>query len=297
VALDQAAALRELMRPTPRQPLRRTRVIAVASGKGGVGKTSLTVNLAIALAREGKRAVVLDGDLGLANVDVLLGVHPRYTLEHVVSGQRSLGEVMVPAPGGIWVVPGASGLEALADLSEEQRQYLISSLAELDGRVDVLLIDTAAGVSREVSAFLEAAPEVIVVTTPEPTAITDAYALVKVASSSRPDRRRDGEGGPTFRLVVNQANDVGEAVGVARKLQTVARQFLNVELESLGYVPTDRSVPRSTRGQVPLLVAYPSSPAALRVVDLARRLTATAGQPGAGDSSIGGFLRRMAGVA
>jgi flagellar biosynthesis protein FlhG len=294
VALDQAAALRELMRPSPRQPLRRTRVIAVASGKGGVGKTSLTVNLAIALAREGKRAVVLDGDLGLANVDVLLGVQPRYTLEHVVSGQRSLGEVMVSAPGGIWVVPGASGLEALADMSDEQRQYLISCLAELDGRVDVLLIDTAAGVSREVSAFLEAAPEVIVVTTPEPTAITDAYALIKVASS---EERRERDGGPLFRLIVNQANDVGEAVGVARKLQAVARQFLNVELDSLGHVPADRSVPRSTRGQVPLLVAYPSSPAALRVVDLARRLTSAAAQPDAGDSSIGGFLRRMAGVA
>src|SRR5438128_1314990 len=206
------------MRPAPRQPLRRTRVLAVASGKGGVGKTNLTVNLAIALAREGKRAVVLDGDLGLANVDVLLGIHPRYTLQHVMSGQRSLGEVMVAAPGGIWVVPGASGLEELADMSEEQRQYLIGALGELDGRVDVLLIDTAAGVSREVSAFLEAAPEVIVVTTPEPAAITDAYALIKVASAA-------SDGGPTLRLVVNQANDVGEAVGVARKLQTVARQF------------------------------------------------------------------------
>jgi flagellar biosynthesis protein FlhG len=298
VALDQAAALRELMRPTPRQPLRHTRVIAVASGKGGVGKTSLTVNLAIALAREGKRAVVLDGDLGLANVDVLLGVQPRYTLEHVVSGQRSLGEVMVPAPGGIWVVPGASGLEELADMSDEQRQCLIASLAELDGRADVLLIDTAAGVSREVSAFLEAAPEVIVVTTPEPTAITDAYALIKVAASTRSaGSEQPRQGAPRFRLVVNQANDVGEAIGVARKLQTVARQFLDIELESLGHVPTDRSVPRSTRGQVPLLVAYPSSPAALRVVDLARRLTATTGQPGAGDSGVATFLRRMAGVA
>jgi flagellar biosynthesis protein FlhG len=290
VSLDQAAALREMMRPAPRQPLRQTRVIAVASGKGGVGKTNLTVNLGIALTREGKRAVVLDGDLGLANVDVLLGIHPRYTLEHVVSGQRTLGEVMVQAPGGIWVVPGASGLEELANLTEERRQHLVGALSELDGRVDVLLIDTAAGISREVSAFLEAAPEVIVVTTPEPTAITDAYALIKVASAA-------ADTCPRFRLVVNQANDVGEALEVARKLQTVARQFLNVEVESLGYVPTDRSVPRSTRGQVPLLVAYPSSPAALRIADLARRLLSTPGLPSAGESSIMGFLRRMAGVA
>jgi flagellar biosynthesis protein FlhG len=292
VALDQAAALRELMRPAARQPLRRTRVIAVASGKGGVGKTNLTVNLAIALAREGKRAVVLDGDLGLANVDVLLGIQPRYTLQQVVAGERTLGEVMVQAPGGIWVVPGASGLEEMANLSEEQRQQLVAALGELDGRADVLLIDTAAGVSREVSAFLEAAPEVIVVTTPEPTAITDAYALIKVASAARDANRR-----PLFRLVVNQANDVGEAVGVARKLQSVARQFLNVEVESLGYVPSDRSVSRSTRGQVPLLVAYPSSPSALRIVELARRLSSSAAPVDGDDSTIMGFLRRMAGVA
>src|ERR671937_2498995 len=151
--VDQASELRRLMAPAPtgRAGTARTRVLAIASGKGGVGKTNLTVNLAIALAREGKRAVVLDGDLGLANVDVLLGIHPRYTLQHVLSGQRSLGEVMVPAPGGIWVVPGASGLAELADLPEEQRQYLISTLAELDGRADLLLIDSAAGLSREVS--------------------------------------------------------------------------------------------------------------------------------------------------
>src|SRR5262249_9221190 len=157
-------------------------------------------------------------------------------------GQCALADVMVPAPGGIWVVPGASGLEELADLSEEQRQHLIGALGELDGRIDVLLIDTAAGVSREVSAFLEAAPEVIVVTTPEPTAITDAYALIKVAWAAR---RRGSADRPRFRLVVNQANDAGEAVEVARKLEVVARQFLSVELESLGHVPADRSVARA----------------------------------------------------
>lgn len=294
---DQAAALRAMMSPAPRTPLRRTRVLAVASGKGGVGKTNLTVNLAIALAREGKRVVVLDGDLGLANVDVVLGIAPRYTLHDVVTGQRRLGEVLVQAPGGIWVIPGGSGLEELADLTEERRQHLIAQLAELDGRVDVLLVDTAAGVSREVSAFLEAAPEVLVVTTPEPTAITDAYALIKVAATAA---ARHGAS-PVFRLIVNQANDVGDATTVARKLRTVAKQFMDVELETLGYVPVDRSVGKATRAQVPLLLAYPSSPAALRIVDLARRLAPDAGRPAGarstgpdGGSGIISFLKRMA---
>jgi flagellar biosynthesis protein FlhG len=264
--------------------------MAIASGKGGVGKTNITVNLAIALARDGKKVVVLDGDLGLANVDVLLGITSRYTLQQVVSGERRLGEVMVQAPGGIWVIPGGSGLEELADLTEEQRRNLVAQLAELDGRVDVLLIDTAAGVSREVSAFLEATPEVLVVTTPEPTAIADAYALVKVATNAA---ARHGSR-PVFRLIVNQANDVGEAVGVSRKLQMVAKQFLDVELESLGYVPVDRSVGKATRGQVPLLLAYPSSPAALRIVELARRLTPGRSAVKESGSGIISLLKRMA---
>src|SRR5581483_2907151 len=182
--IDQASELRRLMQPartTGRDVSSptRTRVLAVASGKGGVGKTNLTVNIGIALARDGKRVVVLDGDLGLANVDVLLGLTPKWTLQHVVAGECELVDALCRAPGGIWVIPGGSGVDQLANLSVEGRRRLVDSLASLDGQADVLLVDLAAGVSEDVSTLLAAAPEVLVVTTPEPTAITDAYALVK----------------------------------------------------------------------------------------------------------------------
>jgi flagellar biosynthesis protein FlhG len=290
-AVDQAAELRRIMapaRPSTRSATR-TRVLAVASGKGGVGKTNLTINLAIALARDGKRVVVLDGDLGLANVDVLLGLVPRWTLQHVVSGERSLEEVICPAPGGIWVIPGGSGLEELANLSEERRGVLLDSLARLDGHFDVLLIDVAAGVSEEVSAFLHAAPEILVVTTPEPTAITDAYAVVKLA--------RQGEGDTKFHLVVNQTDDGGEGSQVARKIRTVARQFLGVELNMLGHVPTDTAIPKAVRGQVPLLVAYPNAVASRRIVELARRLTLGWSNVQETESTIISLLNRLAGAA
>jgi flagellar biosynthesis protein FlhG len=291
VVPDQAAALRELMRPPAAAGrLARTRVIAVSSGKGGVGKTTLTVNLAIALAGRGRKAIVLDGDLGLANVAVTLGLAPRATLEHVIAGRRALADVLTPAPGGFWIIPGGSGLEELANLSDERRRHLIGSLAQLDGRADVLLIDTGAGISTEVSAFLAAAPELLVVTTPEPTAITDAYALIKVASRASP-----ATGAGTIRLVVNQVNDVGEAREVARKITLVAREFLSLDLELLGHVPADPYVGRAIRRQAPILLSYPSSPASLAIARLGDRLIGQASQVDGNGSSIMTFLRRMAG--
>jgi flagellar biosynthesis protein FlhG len=291
VSLDQASALRQMMAPTRQSPrsAARTRVLAIASGKGGVGKTNLTINLAIALARVGKRVVVLDGDLGLANVDVLLGLVPKWTLQHVVSGERTLDEVICRAPGDIWVIPGGSGLQELANLSEERRATLIDSLATLDGRFDVLLIDVAAGVSEEVSAFLHAAPEILFVTTPEPTAITDAYAAIKLASQGPADT--------TYHLVVNQTDDGGEGAQVARKIRTVAKQFLGVELNMLGHVPTDTAIPRAVRGQVPLLVAYPNALASRRIVELARRLALGWSDVKESESTIISLLNRLAGAS
>ena len=187
------------------------------------------------------------------------------------------------------MIPGGSGVEQLANLSVEGRRRLVDSLSSLDGQADVLLVDLAAGVSEDVSTLLAAAPEVLVVTTPEPTAITDAYALVKTAL--RHDQAT------TFHLVVNQTDDVGEGAQVARKIAAVAREFLGVELNLLGHVPTDSAVPKAVRSQVPLLLAYPNALASRRIVELARRLALRWTQARVSDSSIITLLNRMAAEA
>ena len=280
---------------TDRVSARRTRLIAIASGKGGVGKTNITINLAVTLARVGRKVVVLDGDLGLANVDVLLGITPKATLHNVVFGDATLSDVLTPAPGGFWIVPGASGLEDLANLNQEARLRLMGSLQELDGRADFLLIDTAAGISFEVSSFLLASPEVLLVTTPEPTAITDAYALLKVVLQAAERQREQGiPTNPIFRLVVNQVNDVGEARAVANKISIVTREFLGIEVEMLGHIPADHSIGRAVRQQSPVTLAYPNAPSSLHFVELARRLCGDNPAIRESESGIMSFLKRMA---
>ncbi len=286
--IDQAAALREMMRG-PRRAGRSgaSRVIAIASGKGGVGKTSLSINLGICLVREGARVIILDADLGLANVDVALGIVPRWTLEHVIAGTCDLVDVLQAGPEGILILPGASGIEEMANLGPEQRRHLTESLAQLESQAEIVLIDTAAGIGAEVSSFVATAPEVIVVTTPEPTAITDAYALIKVAT-------RQAATAPRLHLVVNQAHDVGEAREVARKIIAVAREFLDVELTLLGSIPSDSYVGRAIRQQNPLVVRYPSSPASLAIARLARELLGSRTQVDGTRSGIIQILNRVA---
>ncbi|MBM4417061.1 MAG: MinD/ParA family protein [Chloroflexi bacterium] len=286
-AIDQAAALREMMRrPGRASRSGASRVIAVASGKGGVGKTSLSINLAICLVREGARVIILDADLGLANVDVALGIVPRWTLEHVIAGTCDLVDVLQAGPEGILILPGASGIEEMANLGAEQRRHLTESLSQLESRAEIVLIDTAAGIGAEVSSFVATAPEVIVVTTPEPTAITDAYALIKVATRQASTAR--------LQLVVNQAHDLGEAREVARKIIAVAREFLDVELTLLGSIPSDPYVGRAIRQQNPLVVRYPSSPASLAIARLARELLGSRTQVDGTRSGIIQILNRVA---
>lgn len=277
---DQAHGLRVLAAQRRAfDPSRRlaqsTRVIAVTSGKGGVGKTHVVVNLAILLARWGKSVIILDCDFGTANVDVMLGMHPRYSLQHVLSRQRRLDEVMVTGPAGIRVIPGGSGLHELANLSDGRREELLSLFSTLDGQADVLLLDTGAGISANVLRFVVAAGEAIVVTTPEPTAVTDAYALIKVAS------QQVNPGGGTaetlkLRLLVNQALDESEARETSSNIATVARRFLNVDVEPFGIIPADPLVGRAVRGQVPVVEAFPKAPASLAFARVARALLADA---------------------
>ena len=240
------------------------RVIAVASGKGGVGKTNVTANLAVALAQRGQRVCVLDADLGLANLDVLLGLSPKLSLLHVLRGERRLAEVVVDGPAGIRIIPAASGFEELTALDAADRMRLLSELDSLDPTLDVLLVDTGAGISSNALYFTAAAAEVLVVITPEPTALTDAYALVKVLAA-RYGRRE-------FLVTVNMAANATDAEAAFARLARVAERFLRVRLEYQGWVPYDDALPRSVRQQQPVVLGAPGTPASLALVDLARRL-------------------------
>lgn len=240
-------------------------VIAVTGGKGGVGKTSVSVNLATGLTAAGKRVVLLDGDLGLANVDVLLGLSPRYSLAHVLSGERTLDEILVKAPQGFQIVPSASGAADLASLNGAGHLGLVQAFSSLATRLDVLIIDTAAGIAPGVLQFSQAAQHVLVVLCDEPASLTDAYALIKVLSRNH--------GVSRFRVLANMTRAPGEGQALFHKLERVAGRFLEVILEYAGEVPDDDFVRRAIRAQRPVLDAFPSSPAGRAF----RKLAASAG--------------------
>lgn len=238
-------------------------VIAVTGGKGGVGKTNISVNLAAALAQAGRRVMLLDGDLGLANVDVFLGLSPRYTLAQVLAGERTLDEVLIEAPQGFNVVPAASGLARLANLDAAAHLGLVQAFSSLAARLDALIIDTAAGIAHGVTQFSQAAQHVLVVICDEPASLTDAYALVKVLSKQH--------GVTRFRVVANMIRTPGAGRELFRRFERVTGQFLEVVLDYAGEIPEDEHVRRSIRGQRPVIEAYPGSPAARAFKNLAAR--------------------------
>ena len=242
----------------------RARVLAVTSGKGGVGKTNFSTNLALTLAQQGQRVIVLDADLGLANLHVVLGVTPRYHLEHVLQGERTLEETLFVGPCGIQIIGGASGLSELANLDGRQRDRFIESLQRLDTLADVVIIDTGAGLSHTVMSFLHAAEEILIVTTPEPTAITDAYATIKVVTGENPDAK--------LRLIVNMAQSAEEAQAVANRLDRIARQFMNIGLEFAGFIPLDPVVRAAVRAQKPFVLTHPNAPASRSIAQIAKHL-------------------------
>ena len=257
--VDQATNLRALVKEAGLA----ARVLAVTSGKGGVGKTSVAVNLAIACARLGQRVTLVDFDLGLANVDVMMGIEPGYNLSHVVLGKKRLREVTVNAEG-IRVVPGASGLWELANLGETAREELIRSLQTLEQDAELLIIDTGAGISRNVVRAAAAADEALVLSTPEPTSIMDAYATMKMISQEAGHGR--------MRVIVNMAEGREEAERVSRTLSDVSRRFLSVEVDRLGFIPRDEHVGAAVRRRRPFEVLFPDCPASAAVRGLGRTI-------------------------
>jgi flagellar biosynthesis protein FlhG len=254
---DQATGLRKMVNPEP------VRVIAVTGGKGGVGKTNISVNLGVALAELGRRVMLLDADLGLANIDVILGLHAKRNLSHVISGECSLGEIMVVGPKGMRVVPGASGLQRMAELTPAEHAGLIHAFSEVSSDVDVLLIDTAAGISDLVVSFSRAAQEQIVVVCDEPASITDAYAIIKLLNREH--------GVSHFHVLSNMVKSVQEGRDLFNKMCRVTDQYLDVMLSYMGSVPYDEQLRKAVKGQKPVVEAYPRSRVAQAFKNLAKK--------------------------
>ncbi|HEY6804707.1 MAG TPA: MinD/ParA family protein [Pyrinomonadaceae bacterium] len=266
---DQATTLRQMATPETMIPLsnqrtRRTRTIAVTGGKGGVGKSNVAVNVALELASAGWSVSLLDADLALANADVLLGINPQFHLGHVLAGQRRLDEIIVKADNGMRLIPGGSGIEELANLSRTQQQRFIAELSAMQEEADFMIIDTSAGIGHNVTSVMNAASDVVVVTTPDPTAVVDAYATIKVLHKSCPTK-------PIW-VIVNDVVGIGDAEQVFGQLQAAARRFLQHRLEHLGTIPRDSQLAEAVREQVPVVEYSPDCPASRSLRLIAKQL-------------------------
>jgi len=242
----------------------RPKVISVTSGKGGVGKTNIVANLAIAFSKQGKSVLVLDADLGLGNIDVLLGLAPQYNLEHVILGEKSLSEVICDGPAGIKILPTGSGIEELTAMTPEQKLLLLSEFDRLETSIDLFLIDTGAGISSNVLYFNTMAEEIIVILTPEPTSLTDAYAIIKVLSQKYGEKQ--------FRVIVNMTRNERDARDVFQKLSMVSDRFLGVAIDYIGYISMDDYVPIAILEQKAVIESYPQARSSREMNNLAAKI-------------------------
>jgi flagellar biosynthesis protein FlhG len=263
-----------------------SKVITVTSGKGGVGKTNLTINLSIALSELGYRVVILDADFGLANIDVMFGIIPQYTLVDVIHDRKNILEVLCDGPQNIKFISGGSGVEELVKIEKSQLDKFISNISLLDKLADIILIDTGAGLSDNVMNFVMAADEVLLVTTPEPTSITDAYALIKMVSNRDKDK--------VIRVVINRAESLNEANDIMNKLSLVADKFLSLKLNPLGYILQDEMVYKAVKLQQPFMIYFPKSAASKSVRELSKKLVEDKDmKEDIGNTGIKGFVNRL----
>src|SRR6056297_684460 len=285
---DQAEQLRELMKNRKSEDdssEKKTRIIAISSGKGGVGKTNISINLAMAYAQLGKKVIVMDADLGLANVNVVLGIIPKYNLYHLIRKQKRMSEILMNTDYGIQIVAGASGFSKIANLTDEERENFIDELSTLSN-ADIIIIDTSAGVSSNVLGFIAAADDAIIVTTPEPTAITDAYGIIKIIATEIENMDLG------LKLIVNRVKSVTEGRKIAERVINIAGQFLNLKLDYLGYVYEDQGVGAAVVHQKPFMASDPNGKAAICVRHIVSRLENVEYKEGSG---VGSFLKRLIG--
>lgn len=292
---EQAEELREIMRGTgspagtssvrPEKADKNTRIIAITSGKGGVGKTNISVNMAIAYANLGKKVILIDGDLGMANVNVLLNVVPKYNLMHVINGKKTMKEIILDTEFGIKFIAGANGFSKIANLTVDELDDFAKQFIQL-GSADIIIIDTGAGIADNVQRFVASADEVFVVTTPEPTAITDAYGMIKVITTEVVDRPID------IKLIVNRVHSQDEGKRIAERIINIAGQFLNQKVEYLGCVYEDNTVQASVIRQKPFIVVSPNSKPSSCLKHIVGRIEKTEPETNEGVSN---FLKKFIG--
>jgi len=278
---SQAETLEELNSSRP------VKVIAVTGGKGGVGKTTVSANLAVAIAARGRDVMLVDADLGMANVDVILGLHTRFHLGHVVNGECTLEEAIVTGPHGLQIVPAASGIKHMANLTESEQAGIIRAFSDLYHRVEVMVVDTAAGLHQSVLTFSQAAQHVLVVVCDEPASITDAYALIKVLSREHGVQR--------FQILANQTRRSGEGPDLFQKISKVCDRFLNVTLEFAGSIPFDNYLRRAVQHQSAVVEAYPASISSVALKNLAMKADKWSAPQGA-RGHLEFFVERMVGA-
>ena len=259
---EQANELRTLM---GNDKAHKTRIIAITSGKGGVGKTNIAVNMAIAYAQIGKRVILIDGDMGMANVNVLLNIVPRYNLMQVINHQKKMSEIILDTEFGIKFIAGANGFSKIANLSVEELEYFTKEFASL-GNADIIIIDTGAGIANNVLQFVAAADEIYVVTTPEPTAITDAYGIIKIISTELVNREVN------IKLLVNRVHSADEGKRISERIITIVAQFLNYKVDYIGFVYDDSVVQTAVIRQKPFMVVNPTSRPAICLKNIVSRI-------------------------
>ncbi len=289
---DQANKLREIVNKVNNDNIKtsietlktRAKVITITSGKGGVGKTNITINLAVALSKLGYRVVVIDADLGLANVDVALGTMPKYSLVDVIKNGKNVLDVLCTGPNKVKFISGGSGVEELTRLTQVELENFVRNIALLDKIADVILIDTGAGIAENVIRFVMAADDVVVITTPEPTATTDAYALIKAIGVRNKNK--------SIRLIINKTETAIEAQTVMQKLNNVSGKFLEVKLQFLGYITNDVFVSKAVKQQKPFITLYPECVASKNLSEIAKKIMKNSDKT-TKESGIKGFFNRF----
>jgi flagellar biosynthesis protein FlhG len=263
-----------------------SRVVCITSGKGGVGKTNLAANLGILLSQRGNRVILLDADLGLANLDMVMGISPRLTLEHLIRGEvADIKDIVLEGPEGVRIVAGGSGIRELANISQAGLDRLLNGFIGLQDLGDLLLMDTGAGIQDSVMGFVQTASEVIIVTTPEPTAMADAYAIIKIVAAQQSEAK--------LSLIANMCRGAEDGRAVLERLSLVSNQFLGVRLRSLGWIPRDERVVNSVRRREPFVVAYPGSPATRSLEEIADTLSLSASRTRSPAQGLAAAVERL----